>query len=134
MSKKTVNVFVYGTLRKGNYNHYLISEAEYLGKGRVKGKMYDCISYPKAVLSDTDEHSFVVEGYKVSKKLEKELDDLEFPYGYKKKSLTIEIESPDGEKSEVKGIIYHVLPESDIYGNLRENMIIEDWLTQRRRK
>ena len=96
--------------------------------------MYDCIGYPKAVLSDTDEHSFVVEVYKVSKKLEKELDSLEFPYGYKKKSLTIEIESLDGEKSEVKGIIYHVLPENDIYGHLRENMIIEDWTAQKKRK
>lgn len=127
------NAFVYGTLRKGSYNHYLLQEkgttnkVTCLGKGRVKGKMYNVGGYPKAVLDreGTGEHSFVVEAYEVNAVVEKMLDNLELPFGYKKEVIAVEITNDAGNVLTVKGIIYHVLPQEHI---LREETLIEDWI------
>lgn len=127
---KRVNVFVYGTLRKGCSNHYLMREddnrsitTQYIGTGKVKGKMYNVGFYPKVVLCEGD-NQFVVEAYEISKDTEKVLDNLELPYGYKKSTISVDIVDDNGITHALEGIIYHVLPEEHI---LREETILEDW-------
>lgn len=42
-----VNVFVYGTLMKGYWNHRLLQQSEFLGKGLLNGyDMYRVSSFP----------------------------------------------------------------------------------------
>ena len=39
-------VFVYGTLRKGGSNHFRMANSEFVGAGRIAGKMYRIDWYP----------------------------------------------------------------------------------------
>lgn len=62
-------IFVYGTLKKGYHNHYLLSEAEFLQEKVLSGfKLYYAYgknSFPVAMLSN-DGQSIVGEVYKIS--------------------------------------------------------------------
>jgi gamma-glutamylcyclotransferase (GGCT)/AIG2-like uncharacterized protein YtfP len=59
-------LFVYGTLRN-NYGHKLYSilrdNFELIGKGVIKGKLFDIGKYPGAVISKTDNNNIVGELY-----------------------------------------------------------------------
>ncbi len=49
---KNICVFVYGTLMSGNYNHFYLGSAEFMGAGAVSGfDLYQVNSYPGAVRS-----------------------------------------------------------------------------------
>jgi len=53
-----IRVFVYGTLKKGRYNHYLLQGATYLGRTVIHGKFTMCnlTHYPGVVrASDSDD-------------------------------------------------------------------------------
>lgn len=39
-------VFVYGTLRRGGSNHFRMSGTDFVGEGKVSGKMYKITWYP----------------------------------------------------------------------------------------
>lgn len=39
-------VFVYGTLRKGGSNHFRLAGSEFVGEGKISGKMYKIDWYP----------------------------------------------------------------------------------------
>ncbi len=43
-------VFVYGTLRRGGSNAFRMDGAEFVGRGRVEGKLYEISWYPGLVL------------------------------------------------------------------------------------
>ena len=42
-------VFVYGTLRRGGSNHFRMAEADFLGEGKISGRMYQIDWYPALV-------------------------------------------------------------------------------------
>lgn len=43
------SVFVYGTLRRGGSNHFRMEGAEFVGKGRIVGKIFRIDWYPALV-------------------------------------------------------------------------------------
>lgn len=73
-------VCVYGSLRKGMYNHVLMQNAIYLGDSAVQGAtLYDMGAFPRVAL-DHGESSVKVEVYEVTEEQLTLLDRLE---GYK---------------------------------------------------
>lgn len=113
-------VFVYGTLRKGFGNHYLLRTSEYLGEFRqpVHFDMVDMGAYPGLVETNTPFSSTItVEAYKIDKETLKRLDNLEgYPLFYNRKVIKI---------GDIEGYIYY-LNEGDKYNYkiVREG----DWL------
>lgn len=71
-------VFVYGTLRKGFGNHYLLADGLFLGVDCVKGRMYSLGGCPAV---DLDEGGIVHgEVYLIDARIFKNLDNLESAY------------------------------------------------------
>lgn len=68
-------VFVYGSLMKGEFNHHLLKDAEFVGEGSIYGKMYSLIYYPAVVHSKVKQ--VYGEVYRVSEDTLKNLDELE---------------------------------------------------------
>ena len=92
-------IFVYGTLKKGFRNNYLLSTSKYIGKGITKDKfgLYKsiCGNYPFAIESIKDTN---IEGeiYEIASETEFQLDILEgFPTLYLKKKIKILCENGD---------------------------------------
>jgi gamma-glutamylcyclotransferase (GGCT)/AIG2-like uncharacterized protein YtfP len=75
-----MKVFVYGTLKKGFYNDYVLEGSKFLGKVKLKVpfKMYDLGQFPALVLA-TNEKQNTIEGevYEIDKETLKSLDALE---------------------------------------------------------
>lgn len=70
-----LRVFVYGTLKRGHYNHRLLEESEFLGKSVIKGTMYNLGSFPALSLhGNTDIRGEV---FAVDEPTMKRLDRLE---------------------------------------------------------
>jgi gamma-glutamylcyclotransferase (GGCT)/AIG2-like uncharacterized protein YtfP len=56
MLDRPTHLFVYGTLRRGSKNKFarlLHAHAQFVGKGRIPGRLYRLGHYPGAVLSNT---------------------------------------------------------------------------------
>jgi gamma-glutamylcyclotransferase (GGCT)/AIG2-like uncharacterized protein YtfP len=87
-------VFVYGTLREGGVNHYLLKEAKYLGHCSTRPffKMFHLGTYPGVIKGGFS----AIEGevYAVDTRLMKELDKLE---GYPKAYTRAFIDTPWGK-------------------------------------
>jgi gamma-glutamylcyclotransferase (GGCT)/AIG2-like uncharacterized protein YtfP len=109
-------LFVYGTLRRKQYNNYILNEHEFVGMGEVPGDLYipPGYNYPKAVLSDDPAHErkIVVECYAIDEELSQVLDALELSHGYIKSNVTVDVKTLDGTVEEIVGEIYHVDPET----------------------
>lgn len=69
-------VFVYGTLRRGGSNAFLMDGAEFVGRGRVEGKLYAISWYPGLVL-ERDMGWVTGEVYRVSQEQLRALDEFE---------------------------------------------------------
>lgn len=70
------NVFVYGTLMKGYWNHHFLSNSLYVGEGKLHGyEMYHVSSFPGIVAGGSE----VINGevYRVDEITLKSLDKLE---------------------------------------------------------
>ena len=104
--KKCPYVFVYGTLKKGHGNNYLLAEAKYIGRGKTKKRfrLFD-VGFPYAVPSE-DGARVIGEVYKVeSPEIMQALDWLEgFPTHYKRQIIPVELENG----KIVKAWIYYV--------------------------
>lgn len=104
-------LFVYGSLRRGDYNHSrtALGEANYLGTARVPGfYLLHCGSYPAAVRTITpDGTSVVVDVYDVSGYDMTFIDLMEQGAGYDKESVTAE----DG----TEGMMYVMNDEDHLY-------------------
>ncbi|MDG3087028.1 gamma-glutamylcyclotransferase [Vibrio hannami] len=86
-------VFVYGTLRKGECNHHLLAQSEYLGMYETEPnfQLFDLGQYPGLM---EGMHSITGEVYRVSDSTLAELDILEdVPIEYRRES----IETPFGQ-------------------------------------
>jgi gamma-glutamylcyclotransferase (GGCT)/AIG2-like uncharacterized protein YtfP len=72
---ETYKLFVYGSLKKGYHNHFLLEEAKFLGKKTIKGTMYSLNHFPGVVLKGESE----IEGelYEVDDKTLNLVDRLE---------------------------------------------------------
>jgi gamma-glutamylcyclotransferase (GGCT)/AIG2-like uncharacterized protein YtfP len=80
--KAGIRVFVYGTLKRGHYNHQLLSDAEYLGRHVLRGSfaMCDLTHYPCVVNTsglDMDEADILGEVFLVDEDTLDSLDVLE---------------------------------------------------------
>ena len=76
-----MKLFVYGTLKKGYHNNYLLKNSEYMGKAITTGKMYNVGKFP-AVTSGKD----IIKGelYKIDQFTLNNIDYLE---GYNKDNI-----------------------------------------------
>lgn len=89
-TEKKIPVFVYGTLRKGQYNHYFLKDAHYLADGVTENKygMY-AHAYPM-VTRDMQDVQIKGELYLVTKEEFKHLDRLEgYPTFYDREKISV---------------------------------------------
>lgn len=73
-------VFVYGSLKKGCYNHRLMKNSEFIGNGTVDNMLlYSLGAFPAIIPAKENEKSFAVKGevYEVNAETLKMLDKLE---------------------------------------------------------
>ena len=70
-----IDVFVYGTLRKGQGNHQFLEKAEFRGRTRISGTMYNLGPFP--AVANTKEGVIHGEVYRVSEEQLANLDALE---------------------------------------------------------
>ena len=75
-----INIAVYGSLKKGRYNHGILEGAELLGKSTVKGQLYSMGAYPALVRQG--ENKYEVELYSVSEEVFNPIDRMELGAGY----------------------------------------------------
>jgi gamma-glutamylaminecyclotransferase len=54
-------VFVYGTLKRGHSNSFILERAKFLGEDTIKGKMLDLGPYPCVVRGNKTVHGEVYE-------------------------------------------------------------------------
>lgn len=128
-SENNQYVFVYGTLRKGRYNHRLLENSPLITKGKTKEKFnmrasgipYVCKEY-----SDENDNNIIGEVYEVTPQtLKGPLDSLEgHPYVYKRELTTI---VGDDDK-EYKAWLYfykhqgkaQAVPSGDFFDTIKE--------------
>lgn len=90
MSKNKILV-VYGTLKKGQYNHVFLKGQKYLGKTSVNGVMQMCGSYPHlfdsyAVDKPLEKHK--AEAYSVSPESYEAIYEMEVGAGYYERDVS----------------------------------------------
>jgi gamma-glutamylcyclotransferase (GGCT)/AIG2-like uncharacterized protein YtfP len=106
-------VAVYGTLKQGYGNHYLLRNSKFIGYGITteKFRLFD-VGFPYCLeVKDEDDNRVVnvqVEVYEVDKDTFKRLDRLEgYPHHYKRKIIQIQVinvkEDKDGKIIPTKG-------------------------------
>lgn len=94
-------IFVYGTLRSGFHNNYLLSDSKLLGKGKTKSKMAMFITGIPYVNRSSEEYPIVGEVYEVDSPSLKRLDMLEgHPDWYRRESEVIVMDN--GEELEAE--------------------------------
>ena len=107
---ETVNVFVYGTLMKGEHNHYFLEKAEYIGEYKTEARwgLINIGQFPALV-----PHVLEVEGevYKVSLATLNTLDRLEgVAHGlYRRRDIVVYDENDEGIEAEV--YIWNAIPK-----------------------
>ena len=82
-------IAVYGSLKKGFYNHSILQGvSEFLGEGVEKGfELYSLGAYPCAVNTGRKEDKIQVEYYLVDEKTFARLDGMERAAGYQREDL-----------------------------------------------
>lgn len=86
-------MWVYGSLRREEFNNYILKGSEYLGRGIVRGyKMYSLGSYPFVVSTGNPNDKIFVEGFEVDRNLANSVANLEYSAGYHIDNVDIEIE------------------------------------------
>jgi len=98
-------IVVYGSLKKGRYNHGLLKDQKFLGKTTVRGIMQLNYGYPH--LFDPKEvnakaHNHEAEVYEASYNVFRAIDGMELGAGYRQQPIPTQW----GE-----GIMYYTLPE-----------------------
>ena len=119
-------IFVYGSLRKEEYNNYLLQDSEYLGKGIVKGfKMYSLGSYPFVYQTGNPEDIIIVEGYKVDSQTYQTINNMERLSGYTKTDVLIEFNG-----KEINGEIFKIENMIRYYNEIESG----DWVEEKTRR
>lgn len=107
----TTRVFVYGTLRKGHYNHAMMRDATFVANASTFGKMYSAGSFPMVSIENHDNHLVEGEIYEVSDELLQRLDDLESHPKWYVRTL---VETTSGPAE------MYVMPAARMYKGMRE--------------
>ena len=108
---ETVNVFVYGTLMKGEHNHYFLDKEEYIGEYKTEARwgLLNVGAFPALV-----PHVFEVKGevYKVSLSTLHALDRLEgVAHGlYRRRDIVVFDDAGNGIEAEV--YLWNAIPKS----------------------
>lgn len=91
MLTDTVIVAVYGSLKRGFYNHHLLERSRFLATGQARGfAMYSLGSFPMII---EGRGRVAVELYEVDRQTFAALDRLEgFPVFYQRQMVTVETE------------------------------------------
>jgi len=80
-------IAVYGSLKKGKYNHPILLEgSEFIGTAKLRGTLYLISAYPALV--DDDGHEYEVEVYKVTDPIYNAIYSMEIGAGYIEKEIT----------------------------------------------
>lgn len=74
-----MKIAVYGSLKKGKYNHDLLGEAKYLGNIKVKGTLYLVSTYPVLLQG---ENEYDAEVYDVPESNFQAISSMEIRAGY----------------------------------------------------
>jgi gamma-glutamylcyclotransferase (GGCT)/AIG2-like uncharacterized protein YtfP len=74
-------IAVYGSLKKGRYNHHLLETAKFLGNTTVRGTLYSMGSYPALV--EEGDNSYPAEVYEVDDEFYTRIRGMELGAGYK---------------------------------------------------
>ena len=119
----TKEIWVYGSLRKGEYNNYLLKNSKYIGKGIVKGfKMYSLGSYPFVYQTNNKDDTIVVEGYKIDIEIYDLIEKMEKSSGYTKVDVAILINGV-----ETLGKIYKIDDPIRYY----DKVVSGDWVAEK---
>lgn len=92
-NKNTKKIMVvYGSLKKGKYNHYLLGDAEYLGDKPLHGIMQLAGSYPhffEPIVGDSrTARTYPAEVYRVSEEVFDDIAAMEIGAGYYDKKIS----------------------------------------------
>jgi len=94
------NMFVYGSLKKGHFNHYLIDENprnRFIRKGFVEGyNLYLLWSYP-GIKPGLSSDKVYVELYSLSEEVYDRIDKMEKSAGY----TSVEVEDDEGKSGTI---------------------------------
>lgn len=117
-NEKTIQVAVYGSLRKGeyNYDHFKRSfpDMEYTGTHTIRGyNLYSLGSYPAVTVMDGDKE-LIIDTFNVSENCFSRMNGMEIGAGYSQHEITVEDTAH----------IMWVMPDTDSW--LREDRIVED--------
>lgn len=120
---------VYGTLKKGSYNHGYLLNAKYLGQSTVRGLMYLIGSYPGLVepenaLPGDEVREFDVELYEVDEHIHRGIRSMELGAGYYEKDIDFNVngetitagvyfkQRPEGERTWLTAFTKETVPGS----------------------
>lgn len=95
-------IAVYGSLKKGRYNHSFLSEMKMIGTTTVKGTLYRVSSYPALV--DEGENEYDAEVYEVDEYIYERIKRMEIGAGYKEVEVMCTL---NNTKLAVLAIVYY---------------------------
>jgi gamma-glutamylcyclotransferase (GGCT)/AIG2-like uncharacterized protein YtfP len=114
-------VFVYGTLRQGGGRAMpeLFPEAKFVGRAKVRGRLYDLGEYPCLLLGEAD--SLVLgEVYEIDDEILRQLDEIEATADYRRQQV-------EAARDEQSMTCWVYAPEAKAYPQL--GLIISgDWI------
>lgn len=111
LNKSTERLWVYGSLRKGEYNNYMLDNSKYLGKGIIRGyKLFSLGNYPFIFKTYDEKDIVVVEGYDVDMYSANTIKYMEICAGYKIENVEIEVIAIAlGTRSSIEGDLGRVI-------------------------
>jgi gamma-glutamylcyclotransferase (GGCT)/AIG2-like uncharacterized protein YtfP len=93
MQERNIKVFVYGTLRKGQGNNYLLKEADFIGEAKTKDKYAMYASGIPYVVEDKPVSRITGEIFSVNQEELMRLDRLEgHPQWYRRRVIPVTTE------------------------------------------
>ena len=113
-------LFTYGTLKRGDYNDYLLGDSDFVCGGVTKPE-FEMVSYGTYPAIRPGKSCIYGEVYRVTEDTLEELDNLELPYGYER--TEIEVSECEGKEPAMtyRCICYVATEEqSGLIGNLLE--------------
>jgi gamma-glutamylcyclotransferase (GGCT)/AIG2-like uncharacterized protein YtfP len=109
LKKEKHLLFVYGTLKRGFWNHYLLDREEFIGEAETKEKYAMYVSGIPYVVKGEPVSRIKGEVYRVSSETLKLIDRLEgHPNWYRRELITVKV-LDRGKEREVKAFIYFSL-------------------------
>jgi gamma-glutamylcyclotransferase (GGCT)/AIG2-like uncharacterized protein YtfP len=79
-----MKLFVYGTLKKGHYNHRILERSKFIRKDHIPGyTLYDTGHYPVAIKSEIASHFIEGEIYEIDHETWSIVNEMERYAGYK---------------------------------------------------